>query len=166
MDKNTTEFDYYYKKYFKKLFNYVYARVSCFQDAEDIVAEVMLGLWEDFESITNEKHLSGWLFRVTSNKLNDYLRRKYRFETVAFSEQLFEQEIEETNPKLGKNIIRELIEDLNERDKLFFQLRFQINLSFNQIAAKLNVAVNNSKVIQNRLIKKLKQAWIKKQLQQ
>lgn len=165
MDKRTTEFDYYYKKYFKQLFNYVYARVTCFQDAEDIVAEVMLGLWKDFESITSEKHLAGWLFRVTSNKLNDYLRKKYRFETVAFSEELFVSEIERSKPLEARKIILELITDLSERDKLFFKLRFQENLSFKEIAEKMELSLSNAKVIQNRLIKKLKQTWLKQQIQ-
>lgn len=72
--------------YGSKLFRFIRGRVSTDEDAEDIIQDVWYQLssqarLEDIESI------SGWLYRVTRNKITDSYRKKNNL-TADYSESL------------------------------------------------------------------------------
>lgn len=64
-----------FNTYSRKLFGFIRKRVKSIEDAEDILQDV----WLQFISIAELDeigNISGWLYRVTRNKLTDRYRKK------------------------------------------------------------------------------------------
>ncbi|MBW7954165.1 sigma-70 family RNA polymerase sigma factor [Candidatus Dojkabacteria bacterium] len=153
----SSEFTSYYKINFKKIFRYVYSRIPSIHDTEDIVADSFLALWKS--NVTIENNTDSYLLRIVKNKINDYLRRKYRIELITSS---FEDTIGQTNTKepeeikSSNNIVHNVLSLLNTRDKKVIELKYFQGRTNNEIATILGITINNVKVIHNRIIKRIK----------
>lgn len=153
----SSEFTSYYKINFKKIFRYVYSRIPSIHDTEDIVADSFLALWKS--NVTIENNTDSYLLRIVKNKINDYLRRKYRIELITSS---FEDTIGQTNTKepeeikSSNNIVHNVLSLLNTRDKKVIELKYFQGRTNNEIATTLGITINNVKVIHNRIIKRIK----------
>lgn len=153
----SSEFTSYYKINFKKIFRYVYSRIPSIHDTEDIVADSFLALWKS--NVTIENNTDSYLLRIVKNKINDYLRRKYRIELITSS---FEDTIGQTNTKKpeeiksSNNIVHNVLSLLNTRDKKVIELKYFQGRTNNEIATILGITINNVKVIHNRIIKRIK----------
>ena len=66
-----------YERYYQKIYNYVYYRVSDGPVAEDICAEVFVKALEAIDSFTFRGiPFSAWLYRIAGNLVIDYYRRQ------------------------------------------------------------------------------------------
>lgn len=157
------EFKSFYKENYKKYFWFAYKRVGNFEDAEEIVAESFSAIWQNWDNIDKDKNFKSYTFRICLNKLNDFLRRKYNLHLELVDTEILESEVyqglqvEDSKPK--KSILKNLVEDLSDREKKLIELKYVSNYSFSEIAKELNITKQNAKVINNRIIKKLKQKW-------
>jgi RNA polymerase sigma-70 factor (ECF subfamily) len=167
-------FEEIYNKYFKITFRFVYSRISNFQDTEDIVSETFSAVWNTVENIDLNSNVKAFVLKIASYKLTDFLRKKYKIE-ANFAEIDFEEkeefleilnndqesELKDQKTKKLKNLLHSLVEELNERDRELVKLKYEDNLTISEIAQKMNISEGNVKVINNRLIKKLKEKWEK-----
>lgn len=76
------------KEYGKRLFRFVRGRVRSDADAEDVLQDV----WYQFSRVVAVEpieQISGWLFRVARNRLNDLYRRRQPdfLEDLAYSDE-------------------------------------------------------------------------------
>lgn len=169
---NKAKFTGIYKLFAKRIFTFAYNRLGNKQDSEDILAEVFAAVWANIENFPgleqdDSKSTKRLCYTIARNKINDLLRDRYK--VPAFAEGVEIDELpefkQERNPR-ANNIIREelekLISELPDRDKLFYKLRIQQNYKLSEITKELGLSLNNVKVIQNRLVKKLKKLWMSK----
>ncbi|MFQ5493467.1 MAG: RNA polymerase sigma factor [Candidatus Dojkabacteria bacterium] len=163
------EFAKIYKEYFDYIYYFVYRRLSNFDDTEDVVSEVFMAVWKSLENFDQSRSIKSWMIGITLHKLNDFLRRKYKIRenVVAVDVELI-GEVEKgrtiSSEKLRYiRILEELVNALKERDQKFVEYRFKRNYTLAETAKELNVTTNNAKVIQNRLVKKLKKLWLEYQ---
>lgn len=163
MNKNE-RFERIYNEFFKRVYKYVYFKIPRLQDVEDITAEVFSVVWKNIDILDEQNNIKGFIFRIASNKINDFLRVHYKVtvkESTLEWEDTFlndEKDTENKNEPLLK-IISKLVVNLSDRDNKVFTLKYKQKLSNNEIAAELNITKNNVKVIHNRLVKKLKNLW-------
>jgi RNA polymerase sigma factor (sigma-70 family) len=59
-----------------RLRNFIRRRVPDPRDAEDILQDVFYGLVEANRLLMPIEHVTGWLFRVARNRINDLFRKK------------------------------------------------------------------------------------------
>jgi len=176
--KNNFEKVYY--DYFKLIYLYIYKRIGNTHDAEEVASEVFLAAWKNFELYNIELSLKSWLFGIARHKLNDFLRKKYQLQSTFQTLDSEELKLDpsqfanfnsnfnsisspeantSSEPSAFKTILSELVAQLTVEEQRFIELRFEQNFKIHEVAAELGITENNTKVRQNRLIKKLKMLW-------
>lgn len=61
------------------------------EDAEDVAQEVFVQVYESIHTFKGESKLSTWLYRITTSKALDHIRRKKRKKRFAFVQHLFSE---------------------------------------------------------------------------
>lgn len=59
-----------------RLLNFIKSRVSDSNDAEDILQDVFIQLWQGYQTIESIEKITAWMFRVARNKIVDLYRKK------------------------------------------------------------------------------------------
>lgn len=59
-----------------RLLNFIKSRVSDKDDAEDILQDVFIQLWQGYQTIESLEKVTAWMFRVARNKIVDLYRKK------------------------------------------------------------------------------------------
>lgn len=65
------------------LLGFTARRVSRLEDAEDILAEVMLRIHQHSGELAHAERIAGWVYRITRNAIADYYRKPVRRELPA-----------------------------------------------------------------------------------
>lgn len=73
-------------KYEKKIFNYTYRLTSNTADAEDLVQETFLRLYDKRNTLAPEKGAKNWLYKVATNAAYDIFRKRKRAGEVFLEE--------------------------------------------------------------------------------
>ena len=110
-------FDHIYGRYSHKLFSFIFKILKNETEAEDVMQEVFVKIWESKEKLEDDKLLDSYIFtiaynssislirkRINNRKYIDYLRNSSVFEnTPATTSELEFNElnklVEKTNPK-------------------------------------------------------------------
>lgn len=150
--KNIHCFEEVYYKYNRKIYGFSLKYLKNRDDAEGVVQEVFLKLWENCEKLKKDSNLDAWLFTVTFNALrkrfrNMALEHKHLREYFSRIEKSHEvlSEIEYYDI-LGK--ASHLIAKLPPQQKKIFLLRKEKGLSSKEIAEELRLS---KKTIENHL---------------
>ena len=163
---NKTEFIKFYKENYKIVIGYTYKRIVKWEDVEDIVSSSFLALWENKNSLTQE-NIKNYLYGILKHKIYDYLRSKYKIDLKNISFEEYEDIIiDEDNHRNSRsnsknmNLILELAKELKEREQKLIKLKYIDKKTYRQISEELGISINSAKVLNNRIIKKLKELWI------
>ena len=80
---NPADFSELFRLYYKPIFGYVLRRTANFDDAADITADTF---FKAFKHINNFSYkgisIKVWLYRIATNEVNLYLRRKKRHNSI------------------------------------------------------------------------------------
>jgi len=125
--------------------------------AEDIVQNIFIKLYENFDKIINHQSILFWLFKTTKNELMDHYRNKkskaiYNYsldpEEIALeSKNSFEREFDN---KEILHLIEAELNAMNPEFKEIFILREYSQLSYKEIATVLGI---NEELVKSRLFK-------------
>ena len=152
-------FDTIYNKYCKRLYGFVIRYVKQDEDAEEIVQEVFVKIWENRNKIDIYSSFESFLFTITYNAAINLIRK--RINEKKYLEHL--KSIQEVNSpiELSDEIqfkelnekIESLLNELTPRQKEIFQLSRGEGLTHDEIAKKLNISSNT---VKNHLVSALK----------
>lgn len=156
------DFEKLYKLYYPKMFAFAKNYVPANEDAENIVQDVFLTLWERKEEIEISFTLTTYLFTLVKNRCLNFLRHKlieeeynsqmkeelgfklYALEAFDYSYQS-EEELQE--------IIRRALDTLPERCReVFIKSRIE-GLKYKEISEELGISVNT---VENQMVTELK----------
>lgn len=149
-----------YNLYFKKIYRFIYFRVSHKEAAEDLAEEVFIKLLGKLRSLKDDKSFEGWLYQIARNLVIDYYRQKKS--DVALQEVentlIYESNILDTlQLEERQKILLELMKDLSSEQQIVLKLKFYEQLENAEIAALLNKNEGSIRVIQHRAITKLQE---------
>jgi len=159
-------------KYYNNVFHTIKRLVKNEQDAEDLTLEVFAKIYYNIDMFIPYSSFNRWLLRTASNYAIDFLRKK-KMKDVSETVNKDDTNIidlmgsEELNPE--ENLIKQqqleslqrIIDELPPKDKEIIKLRFFGDLSYKDIAKKLNVPIGTVKARLHRA-KKLLLVLIKK----
>ncbi|MEZ4970773.1 MAG: RNA polymerase sigma-70 factor [Flavobacteriaceae bacterium] len=155
--------------YYKKLLIYGYSFTHDYPQAQDIVQNVFLKLWERRQNINIRESFQGLLYKSVYNEYIDDYRRKKSSKTIleAYRDAL-NYAIEDTNNQLVEDkiaLIKKEVEHLPPKCRQIFLLSKQEGLTNSEIASYLNISI---KAVESQisnaysLIRKKTEAKIKK----
>ncbi len=115
------------------------------QTAADIIQEVFLKLWEQRENLAQIQHTEAWLYRVTENKVIDFLRKaaadhRLKEKIWAGLQQIINETELHVAAKEYNQIIQKAIDQLPPQRRLIYQLNKEEGLNYQQIADELNLS--------------------------
>lgn len=151
-------FDRLYKKYWTLLLDEAFKRLGSREESEEIVQELFIYLWVNREKIHLTHSFSTYMFTALKYRVFNKIRRsvveeKYLGEVIHSRPQQDETAEEYILYNDLKTAYEKEIENLPERCREVFMLRREENLSFKEIAEKLDISVNT---VDKQLTKALK----------
>ena len=144
-------FDSIYNKYCKRLFGFVLRYIKQEEDAEEIVQEVFIKVWEARTKIDIYTSFESFLFTIAYNSTISLLRKRVNetkyFEHLKSLQQVISSDdiIDEISYKELNEKIELSLNQLTARQKQIFQLSRDEGLTHSEIAEKLNISPNTVK---------------------
>ena len=85
---DATAFRELFERYRERVFRYALVRLGRADDANDVVQEVFLSVWQSLPSFTYEHEGSfpAWLFRIASRRVGDRVRLRMRHDALPLEE--------------------------------------------------------------------------------
>ncbi|MBI5729113.1 MAG: RNA polymerase sigma factor [Candidatus Magasanikbacteria bacterium] len=159
-----------YDLYVKRIYRFVYFKVSSHEEAEDITSEVFLKAWHYLQEKKEVKSFSGLLYRVARNCIIDLYRSKAaKPETVVtdFSEKVPEIGdgggwYADISGKMETQKIIEVLRKLKQEYREVITLRYIDELEINEIAEIVDRSTMAVRVTLHRAVKKLRELMAEK----
>lgn len=151
-------FDVLFLKYSNRLFWFVYKYLQSKEEAEEIVQDVFLKIWDQREGLDSSRSFNSYIFTIAKNHIFNELRKKV-------SEKKYLDFQINTNSRTHSPVERELsfreitkisndaINQLPPRRKMVYQLSRDKGMSYQEIANHLGISV---KTVENHMSLALK----------
>jgi RNA polymerase sigma-70 factor, ECF subfamily len=151
-DGDIKAFNDLFDKYAKRLYKFSVMYLKSKEDAEEIVQEVFLKIWDNRENLSTLKSLEAYLFTIAKNGILNLIRKSKSEEVymnyikihpgknVLLDEELDFKELE--------RIYKEAVENLSPKRKEIFQLSREEHLSNMEIAEKMDISI---KTVENQM---------------
>lgn len=132
-----------YNRYWTKVYNFALLYVTSTFDAEEIVQEVFVRLWEGRASLDAEQNFEGYLFIIIRNLIFNHSRRTfnedyYKMTVLEAVEVAYDMEGELDAANL-KSYIESLVSLMSPRQQEVFRLSRDEQLSYREIALRLQI---------------------------
>jgi len=162
VDQRLDAFAERYRQFFPRVFAYVYGRVQDVCLAEDLVSEVFERALLKANSLRNEDAFGTWLFTIARNVVTSHGRRRAREQTAPDSEML--ASIASSSASVESQILQQeevatllrYVLRLSQREQEILALKFDAELSNQQIARVMGLNETNVRVILFRSLRKLR----------
>ena len=140
-------FNVLYEKHHRALYFFALKLSNNPHEAEELVQSVFVTIWETRHFIDPSQSFSAYLFSITRNQFYDILRKKvtelcyadYVLQQNNLIADDLEKQIEE---KEINEIINKLLKKIPQRRQEIFRMSREENLTYKQIAEKLQISEN------------------------
>jgi len=139
-----------------RFFAYIFSRTSNRDDALDICQETFIDLWNSLKKFRyrSDQSFHGFIFTIIKRKLYHYYKNKQKIVSL---DRIDEKQL--VQPAIKQNdygyILRH-IDTLTSKNQDIIRLRYWSQMTFNEIAAVLNITESAAKVRHHRALQKLK----------
>lgn len=152
-------FDRVYELYSHKLFSFVFKILKNEAEADDIVQEVFVKIWESRYKLEDYKLLNSYIFTIAYNNAIDLIRK--RINNTKYLEHLKNSAFVNVSQSITSQIefnelnykVESLIANLPERQKQVYLLHREEGLTYPEIAGRLGISKNT---VENHMVKALK----------
>lgn len=157
-------FQEFYERYAPRIYQFSLTYLKNDLDAEGLVQDVFLKIWEKREKLDSTKNIKSFIFKIAVNSIYDLIRR--RNIEHAFHDFTSVQENSHANTTWHTVIweemqinLDELIKQMPEQRRKIFRMSREKGLSNDEIAKELNLS---KRTVENQLYRAI--AFLKKHL--
>lgn len=151
--KSDNDFNRVYRMYFARCLRFAAKCTGSREDAENLVQDVFLFLWENRQTIVFHSSFNLWVFKVLKNKCIDFMRRKIaaemgkkrlqdnfmiEFEARLKSLELFDDDLVSDDEQLSA-AINKAIDSLPEQCRKIFIMSKIEGKKYDRIASELGL---------------------------
>ncbi len=148
--KNQKAFSYLYDNYSRAMYGVIFNIVKNDNDAEDILQNAFLKIWNNFEAYKEEKgRLFTWMLNLVRNTAIDFTRTTAA--KVGAKIQTIDHNVYEVNKQHQQKAsydhigLRAAVNDLEEEHQAIIELAYYQGYTQEEIAAKLNMPLGTVK---------------------
>lgn len=130
------------ENYSERLYWRIRQMVFTHEDADDILQESFIKIWKSLPRFRGESQVFSWLYRIVSNEALNHIKKEKRKGNTADEEHL--QNINADTHFDGDEAFEKLltaIDQLPEKQKEVFKLKYFENLSYEQISMMTHTSV-------------------------
>jgi RNA polymerase sigma-70 factor, ECF subfamily len=138
-----TGFETLYRKYYEKTYSIARGILMDSDEAADATQEIFTQVYKHLPRFDRRSKFSTWLFRIAVNRSIQHSRSvKYKKNWVELNERVPEEQPEESviEPRVHASMAR-----MNPQDRAILTLFYWEELSLNEIADSLGIAMNAAK---------------------
>ncbi|MBP3910965.1 MAG: RNA polymerase sigma factor [Niameybacter sp.] len=145
MNEKKSVFETLLEAHKNALERFVYYKMNCKQDGEDVLQEVYLSAYKRFEQLEDQSKFKAWVLTIAANKCKDFYRVRSKVLELPL-EEVTSYEMRQT--RAGRSIeevVSETLEELADKDKEILFLYYMRNEKQNEIAKRLNIPIGTVK---------------------
>ena len=149
------------RRYQQQVYWVIRKMVNSHDDADDLTQEVFIKIYSALKDFREESNLFTWLYRIATNYSINHIRKAKVRNTVSFdiiTEQVVSRDKrsdEAVDEKTRRIFLAEAIETLPAQQRAVFNLRYNENLSYEDISKIMNKSVGGIKANYFHAVKKL-----------
>jgi RNA polymerase sigma-70 factor (ECF subfamily) len=113
--------------------------------AEEVAQDVFMQLYRKMDDLDGAKHVTFWLRKVTSHRCIDYVRKRGSQATISLADVAEPSIPEQHGDPLLNRRLRQLIATLPEKPRMVMVLRYQEDLTPDEISEVLEMPVGTVK---------------------
>lgn len=151
---NTQEYERLAEKYLDCIYRVAVNGCKHHADAEDVVQNTFVKLWERTESFADEEHARKWLIRVAVNECNSLWRSGWKRRT-AYLEEMTAEPVYQTAEKSGLYYV---VRELPPKYRQIVYLHYYEEYSIREIAEMMKLSETAVKTRLLRARQKIKSA--------
>lgn len=127
------------KLYSERLYWHVRSLVCSHEDADDLLQEIFIKVWNSLQSFRGDARLYTWLFRIATNETLNFLNKQKVRAALTFeslTEEL-ERKIDDDpyfNGGEAERLLNKAIQKLPQKQKAVFCMRYYQELSYEDIS--------------------------------
>jgi len=142
-----------FERFTPRIYQFALSYLKNEADAEELIQNVFLIIWEKRESIDGTQNVKAYIFKITVNCIYDYIRRRNierafndyaRLNFTRSSENTWHQVIYEEM----MDTLEKMVSELPEQRRKIFLLSKRTGLNNNEIALHLNISI---RTVENQL---------------
>jgi RNA polymerase sigma-70 factor (ECF subfamily) len=152
-------FEILYNCFADRLYNFVYSRVRIKEQAEEIVQEIFVSLWNKRADLQITDSIESYLFAAAKYKIltfirSEHVRKKYAEEFTLFASERYDNSVEESNDLQDLELtLNEKISELPQKCQTAFRMSRMEQEPIPRIAAKMNIS---TRTVENYISQALK----------
>jgi RNA polymerase sigma-70 factor (family 1) len=152
-----------YNRFHKPVYRYLISIVKVEEQAEDLVHEIFLKLWESRETLSVRGAFTPYLFRACHNKAIDAIRKIANdhklqsdllkaYENLTVAADHSQEELHRLD-----NLVEEALDALSPQRRKVYELCRQKGKSYNEAASEMGIAPNTVKDHMSKALSALRQ---------
>lgn len=160
MSSTDNQFKDIYSKYSQKVHRLCLGYTGDTMQADDLLQEVFIKVWENLEKFRGESQMSTWIYRIAVNTCLLHLRSNKK-QTKVNVEDFGSKISDETNEKEAQiQLLYKCISELNETDRLIITLLLE-EVPYPEIAEVTSISEGNLRVKIHRIKQQLSTIYSK-----
>lgn len=150
-------------KYKEKLYWHIRKIVLNHEDSDDILQNVFVKVWQGLKEFRYEAKLYTWMYRIATNEALNFLNEKKRKvhgnvdEITMMLENTLESDVYFSGDKIQKELQRAVL-SLSERQRLIFNMKYFDDMTYEDMAEILDVAVGTLKATYHNAVRKIEES--------
>ncbi len=159
-DTQSYAFNMLVRKYQQKLYWLLRRMVVDHDDADDLLQNVWIKVWQNLANFKAESQLYTWLYRISVNEALSHLDKKKKrfFLPLGDVEAELSNKIDTGNQISGNDLLLRLqkaILTLPEKQRIVFQLRYYEEMPYEEMSKVLDTSVGALKASYHHAAKKI-----------
>jgi RNA polymerase sigma factor (sigma-70 family) len=148
------------KKYQEKLYWHIRRMVVEHEDANDVLQNVFIRVWNGLENFREDSQLYTWLYRIATNECLSYLDQQKRKSSLSFDEmesglsnKIVADKFFDPNKLEWK--LQLAIQQLPEKQRVVFTLRYYDEMPYEEMSRVLDTSEGALKASYHHAVKKI-----------
>ena len=148
------------KKYQKRLYWHIRRMVIDHDDANDVLQNTFIKVWNGLENFREQSQLYTWLYRIATNECLTFLEQLKRRQSDSFDnvEHILSNKLSSGKDFTGDQIemkLQQAIIALPEKQRIVFNLRYYDEMPYEEMSKVLETSVGALKASYHHAAKKI-----------